>query len=71
MRPANENCQRCGKEVKKEHLALVRVWVPKDKVVEIRSMAIGLLKESLEDKRESPKNSLSWLGRWFSKKDLR
>ena len=52
MIPANENCQRKSrKEERERHLALVRVWVPKGKVVEIRSMAVGLLKESLEDKR--------------------
>ena len=66
MISANENCQRkCGKEERiGKHLALVMVWVPKDKVVEIRSMAIGLLRESLEDKNNRSDASWIWLT-WF------
>ena len=33
--------------------ALVRVWVPKDKVAEIKSLAVLLMKESLKNKKLS------------------
>lgn len=56
MRAANENRQMkpVGKE-KKRHLALVKVWVPRDKVIEIRSMAVSLLKESFCQARPQKK----------------
>lgn len=57
MRAANENQpKRPVEEEKRErHLALVKVWVPRDKVVEIRSMAVGLLKESFCQTRPQEK----------------
>jgi hypothetical protein len=62
VNPANENCRRkCGEEKIGRHLTLVKVWVPKDKVVEIRSMAVVLLKESVEEKEGSSKSSTSQL----------
>ena len=61
MKAANENRQKKeADELRESHLSLVRIWVPKDKVVEIRFMAIGLLKESVEGKKSHSVNFV-WL----------
>jgi hypothetical protein len=66
---ANENRRKKSEEAARErHLALVKVWVPKDKVVEIKSLAMGLLKESLEPKGETPTWFFSWIYRYIGQK---
>lgn len=46
----NAERQRKHREkMKARNLSLVRVWVPKDKVVEIKSMAARFVEKSLKD----------------------
>ena len=50
MRLTNAERQKKHREkMKKQNLSLVRVWVPKDKVMEIKSMALRFVKESLRN----------------------
>ncbi len=52
MSLTNAERQRQYREKMKErNLSLVRVWVPKNKVVEIKSIAVRLVKESLKNKK--------------------
>ncbi|MBY0293135.1 MAG: antitoxin MazE family protein [Alphaproteobacteria bacterium] len=52
MRLTNAERQKKHREkMKKQNLSLVRVWVPKDKVMEIKSMAIRFVKESLRNEK--------------------
>lgn len=52
MIPANDNQILNAEEIqKRKHLGLVRVWVPKDKALEIMTFAIGLLRKHLEEKK--------------------
>jgi hypothetical protein len=65
MRAANENRQmKLVGEKRERHLALVKVWVPRDKVVEIKSMAVGLLKESFCQTRPQEKTLKVRMGRY-------
>jgi hypothetical protein len=71
MEPANNN----DKKNESDHFTSVNVIIPKDKVFEIRSIAIQLLKEYVEDKKTSPKKSTSrsspylvWLKLFFKKR---
>ena len=54
MRAANENLPEDVVEVIKNQskLARIRVLVPKDRIMELRSIAIGMLKESFEEKKD-------------------
>ncbi len=52
MRLTNAERQKKHREkMKKQNLSLVRVWVPKDRVVEIKSMATRLVEESLRNEK--------------------
>jgi hypothetical protein len=61
MIPANDNQILNAEEIeKRNHLALVRVGVPKDKALEIMTFAIGLLRKRLEEKKVLKAESL-WI----------
>ncbi|EKD65485.1 MAG: hypothetical protein ACD_50C00077G0006 [uncultured bacterium] len=42
-------------KLKAQNLALVQVWVPKDRVVEIKSIAARMREEGSQDKEPSPR----------------
>ena len=49
----SERQRNYRKKMKERDYALVRVWVPKDKITEIKSLAVKLIKENLKNKKLS------------------
>lgn len=49
----SERQRKYRKKMTERDYALVRVWVPKDKVVEIKSLAERLMKKSLKNQKLS------------------
>ena len=47
----SERQRKYRKKMKERDYALVRVWVPKDKVTEIKSLAEKLIRENLKNKK--------------------
>jgi hypothetical protein len=54
MRTSVAERQKKHREKKRDlHLALVQVWVPQDRIVEIKSIAIRMAEEGSQDKEPS------------------
>lgn len=49
----SERQRKYRKKMKEKDYALVRVWVPKDKVAEIKYLAVRLIRENLKKERLS------------------
>ena len=49
----SERQRKYRKKMKERGYALVRIWVPKDKVAEIKFLAVRLIRENLKNEKLS------------------